>query len=88
MTNKQVETLVLFAKNYSITIIAKKLKISRQTVKSRLNRIQKQYPEYFDNALSIRQSYKSIKRGLQRALSEADIEYLFGISKDNCKEIF
>ena len=65
MTNKQQQTLVLFAQNYSIPVIAKKQKVAITTIRTRLKQISKYYPNEFDNALSIRRVNKRLKRGIK-----------------------
>jgi len=64
MTDKQLDTLKLFAVNYSISTIARKQKVCIGTIRDRIRAISKRYPTEFENACGIRNSYKRIKHNL------------------------
>lgn len=74
MTEKQITTLLYFSQNYSLNKIAKKRKVTIQTIKTQLNNLKKNYPEYYNNAVSMRNTNKRLKFGLQHPLSISDIE--------------
>ena len=74
MTKKQLSTLKLFALGYSLNKIAKKLKMSKSTIRCRLNALNNT-PE-FDNSCGIRGAHKRAKYNLQHPVS---IEELSGI---------
>ncbi len=65
MTEKQIKTLVLFAQNYSLPIIAKKQKVSLTTIRQRIKALSKNHSKEFNNALGIRESYKKVREGLR-----------------------
>ena len=65
MTNKQTITLVLFAQNYSLRIIAKKQRVSLATIRERIKSLSKNHSKEFGNALGIRESYKRTRDGLR-----------------------
>ena len=65
MTNKQKKTLILFAQNYGIPAIARKQEVAKSTIKTRLRQISKSYPEEFDTASAIRESYRRTKYRLK-----------------------
>ncbi len=67
MTKKQLQTLKLFAMNYSLDKIAQKLRVSKSTIRSRL-RVLNLRPE-FDNAYSIRSAYKCAKWNIEHPIS-------------------
>ena len=58
LTTKQTTTLVLFAQNYSLQVIAKKQGVSLATVRERIKSLSKNHPEEFGNALALRETYK------------------------------
>lgn len=74
MTEKQLNTLKLFALGYSLDKIAQRLKVSKSTIRSRL-KVLSNIPE-FDNAYGIRGAYKRAKYNLQHPVS---IEELGGV---------
>lgn len=65
MTKKQIMTLVLFAQNYSLQIIAKKQMVSLTTIRQRIKTLSKNYQREFNNALGIRESYKRTREGIR-----------------------
>jgi hypothetical protein len=71
MTNKQTQTLLLFAQNCAIPIIAREQRVATSTVRTRLKQISKSYPAEFDNALSIRRANQRIKEGIKTAKRQA-----------------
>ena len=56
LTKKQIKTLLLFAQNYSIPVIAKKQKVGIAMIKKRITSIAKNHNKEFENALSIRKA--------------------------------
>jgi predicted DNA-binding protein YlxM (UPF0122 family) len=72
MTNKQTTTLILFAQNYSLQIIAKKQQVSLATIRERIKSLSKNYPIEFGNALALRKTYKR-NRELIRSTKTLDI---------------
>lgn len=74
MTVKQLQTLKLFALNYSLDKIAQKLKVSKSTVRSRLKALKS--TQEFDNSCSLRAAYKRAKYNLLHPIS---LEELSGI---------
>ena len=73
MTKKQLNTLKLFALNYNIKSIAKKLNVSKSTIRSRLATLKDTFE--FDNACGIRGSLKRVKYNLYHpeSLEEQDL---------------
>ena len=69
MTDKQKGTLVLFAQNYSLAIIASKQKVSLSTVRERIKSLSKNHPKEFENAVRLRSIYKETKQYIRRAKS-------------------
>jgi len=67
MTNKQISTLKLFALGYSLNKIAKKLNVSKSTIRCRLHALNNT-PE-FDNSCGVRGAYKRAKHNLQHPVS-------------------
>lgn len=58
MTNKQQTTLILFAQNYSLQVIAKKQGVSLSTVRERIKALSEKHRKEFNNALRLRKIYK------------------------------
>lgn len=69
MTNKQITTLLLFAQNYSLQIIAKKQKVSLATIRERIKSLSKNHSREFGNAFGIRESYKRTRDALRNPAS-------------------
>ena len=69
MTTKQITTLVLFAQNYSLPVIAKKMEVSLRTIRKRIKALSKNHQREFNNALGIRESYKRTRDALQNPVS-------------------
>ena len=67
MTPIQLKTLKLFAVGYSLNKIAKKLNVSKSTIRCRLTALNNT-PE-FDNSCGIRGAYKRAKYNLQHPVS-------------------
>ena len=65
MTEKQKITLVLFAQNYSLYVIAKRQKVSLTTVRQRIKALSNNHSREFNNALALRNSYKRIREGIR-----------------------
>lgn len=65
MTNKQTTTLVLFAQNYSLAIIAKKQKVSLTTIRLRIKALSKNHSREFNNALALRGVYKRTRDAIR-----------------------
>lgn len=65
MTNKQKKTLLLFAQNYSLSIIAKKQCVSLSTIRERIKSISKHHSKEFNNAIALRNIYKRNRDALQ-----------------------
>lgn len=72
MTDKQKKTLVLFAQNYSLQVIAKKQKVSLATIRERIKSLSRNHPEEFNNALGIRELYKRTRDALRNPISLDD----------------
>lgn len=68
MNKNQIKTLALYAINYSYKEISQTLNISVNTVKWRLKTVRIKYPEYWDNAYSIRMSHKRNKIKLDNTI--------------------
>jgi hypothetical protein len=75
MNKKQIKTLALYSLNYSYKEIGQVLNTSVNTVKWRLKTVRGKYPEYWDNARSIRTSYKRNKANLSSILSFSDVDF-------------
>lgn len=58
MTYKQKTTLVLFAQNYSLQVIAKKQGVSLATIRERIKSLSKNHSKEFGNTLALRNTYK------------------------------
>jgi len=67
MTEKQQITLLLFAQNYSLPIIAKKQNVSLATIRERIKSLSKNYPKEFHNSLALRETYKRNRDKLRHA---------------------
>ena len=65
MTTKQTTTLVLFAQNYSLPVIAKKMRVSLTTIRQRIKALSNNHSREFNNALGIRESYKRTRDGIR-----------------------
>ena len=65
LTNKQTTTLLLFAQNYSLVVIAKKQKVSLTTIRQRIKALSIRHQKEFNNALGIRESYKRTRDGIR-----------------------
>jgi len=74
MTDKQKETLVLFAQNYLLTVIAYKQRVSLSTIRERIKSLSKNHPKEFDNAVRLRDIYKKEKHQIKRAKSFGTID--------------
>ena len=64
MTEKQTQTLLLFAQNYSVASIAYKQKVERSTIRERIKALSKSHSKEFDNAASLRNAYKDIQKAI------------------------
>ena len=69
MTDKQKKTILLFAQNYSLQVIAKKQGVSLTTIRERVKALAKKHPKEFNNALGIRESYKRMRDALRSPMS-------------------
>ena len=69
MTEKQITTLVLFAQNYSLPIIAKKMRVSLTTIRQRIKALSKNHSREFNNAIGVRESYKRTRDSLRNPMS-------------------
>ena len=65
----QKETLLSFALGYSIRGMARYYYVSSKTIRNRLKRINKNYPEPFERAAGCRNAEKRLKFGLQHSSS-------------------
>ena len=85
LTNKQTITLILFAQNYSLVVIAKKMRVSLTTIRQRIKALSNNHSKEFNNALGVRESYKRVRDGLRTPLRCG-----LGVHKDfdNDKEEF
>lgn len=67
VTNKQKTTLILFAQNYSLQVIANKQRVSLATIRERIKSLSKNHSKEFNNALALRESYKRSKDAIKNA---------------------
>lgn len=74
MTNKQLIVLKYFALGYNLDKIAKKLQVSKSTIRSKLKSLNNT-PE-FDNVCGIRGAHKRARYNLQHPVS---IDVLRGV---------
>ena len=100
MTTKQITTLVLFSQNYSLPVIAKKMRVSLTTIRQRIKALSKHHQREFNNALGVRESYKRTRDALRNPASldsfltakktKDTAKLLTGDSRDidNIQEIF
>lgn len=65
MTEKQTTTLVLFAQNFSLPVIAKRMRVSLTTIRERIKTLSKNHSIEFNNALGVRESYKRTRDALR-----------------------
>ena len=72
MTKKQTTTLLLFAQNYSLHIIAKKQGVSLATIRERIKSLSKNHPREFDNAVALRDTYKRNREFVRNPKSISD----------------
>ena len=68
MTNKQKKTLVLFAQNYSLPIIARKQGVSLSTIRERIKALSKRHQREFSNALALRKTYKQNRDNIRNTI--------------------
>jgi len=78
MTKKQTTTLMLFAQNYSLQVIAKKQRVSLATIRERIKSLSKNHPAEFGNALGIRKSYKRVREGIRNTDRFKDMDSELG----------
>ena len=69
LTKKQTTTLVLFAQNYSLPVIAKKMRVSLTTIRQRIKALSKHHSREFNNALGIREAYKRTRDAIRNPVS-------------------
>ena len=69
MTTKQTKTLVLFAQNYSLVVIAKKMGVCLTTIRERLKALAKNHQKEFNNALGVREVYKRNRDALRNTIN-------------------
>jgi len=65
MTDKQKTTLVLFAQNYSMLVIAKKQRVSLSSIRQRITSLSKNHSREFNNALALRDIYKKSRDAIK-----------------------
>jgi len=78
MTNKQKTTLVLFAQNYSLQVIAKKQGVSLATIRERIKSLSKHYPIEFANTIDLRNTYKRNRDNLKNISRFANLDITIG----------
>ena len=78
MTKKQQTTLLLFAQNYSLQVIAKKGGVSLTTIRERIKSLSKNHSKEFGNALALRDSYKRTQWGIRDATRNFDWDIAVG----------
>lgn len=74
MTKKQTTTLVLFAKNYSLQVIANKMGVSLSTIRERIKALSERHQREFNNALGVRKSYKRNRDAIRNAQPFSNFE--------------
>lgn len=84
MTNKQQTTLVLFAQNYSLVVIAKKQGVSLTTIRQRIKSLSENHSKEFNSALGIREVYKRTRDAL-RSPKSLDAFLIAKKAKDTAK---
>ena len=85
MNERQTQLLLWFAQNLTIEYIGKLLSVSHDTVSRELRDIEKLYPEYYTNALGIRQAGKRYNSGLSNPSS---LGYMGGLADQDIQEKF
>lgn len=65
LTTKQTTTLVLFAQNYSLRVIAKKQGVSLATIRERIKSLSENHSREFNNALALRETYKRNRESIK-----------------------
>jgi len=78
MTEKQIATLILFAQNYSLPIIAKKQGVSLSSIRQRIKSLSKNHPKEFNNTAALREAHKRIRSGIRNTNSFKDIDSELG----------
>ena len=78
MTDKQKTTLVLFAQNYSLQVIAKRQRVSLATIRERIKSLSKNYPMEFNNTIALRETHKRIRDGIRNTDRFKNIDSEFG----------
>ncbi len=68
MTKKQTTTLLLFAQNFSLQVIAKKQRVSLTTIRERIKSLSKNHCRELGNAVALRESYKRTRNGIRSAI--------------------
>lgn len=68
MTDKQTKTLLLFAQNYPLGVIACKQRVAETTIRGRIKSLSRNHPKEFNNALTLRESYKRIREGIRNMI--------------------
>lgn len=84
MTDKQITTLILFAQNYSLPIIAKKQKVSLTTIRQRIKSLSKNHPKEFGNAAALRDTFKRGRDAIRNAKHFSDVPG--GINVENISQ--
>ena len=69
VTDKQLETIKLFALGYGLNNIAKKQHVSTSTIRAKLKILAKRFPVEFSNACGIRNAYKRCKYNLEHPIN-------------------
>ena len=75
LTDKQIETLLLFAQGYAIKKIAAMQMVGVGTVQQRLKRCKHKHRQAFDNACGVRNAYGRSKQAIENPISMDDQEF-------------
>jgi len=67
MTKKQKTTLLLFAQNYSLRVIAEKQGVCLATIRERIESLSKNHSKEFNNAANLRKTYKRNQESIRNA---------------------
>jgi len=80
LTDKQIETLLLFAQGYAIKKVAAMQMVGVGTVQQRLKRCKHKHRQAFDNACGVRNAYRLAEQSISNPLSlsgfDCDDEYI------------
>lgn len=73
MTDKQIQTLLLYAQNFSMPKISDRMGVCLTTTRCRLKALAKNHQREFNNALGIREVYKRTRDAIKQTKNFSDL---------------